>query len=619
VTVLHAPTEDALRLRLLGMQRNHSARLCPHGRNVAFLRTANDGPEVWLHTGAAERRLVAHPGETVADLRWTTDGGAVVYRRAEHGREAWRLSAVPLPGPDPVLIPAAGPVTDYWLGTSDPTAVVYACRVKGERLAQLFRASLADPGSAPVALPANPGVHRWLVDGDLRPRGGIVLAADGSAEVRLGDDPATARPVMSVDAASLPDFAVLRFSRDGSRLFVISSTGAATRRLVALTVDGPPVTVFEHPDLDLDSYPVAPDGVWFDPVSGEPDICSVMDQRLRYHFLTPGPPAAVAHVTATDEGSRLIVDRAADDRSWLIAEVHDRGPLRQYLYDTATGRTDHLMVNRPELLGVRLPGLENFCFEAGDGRPITGYAMRPLDPAPPYPTVVLVHGGPAGRDTWRFHAEAQYLASLGCLSLHVNYRGSRGFGTEFRQAGNGEWGGLMQQDLYDAVAHGVTTGLVDRRRVVFMGASYGGYAALLAACTRPDLVRGAIAISPPCDLVSFATTPPTYWRALAASLMRQILRRPDGRTIDRATLEDRSPAHALDSSCAPVLIAHGARDPRVPVRDVDAFVERATGLGNAVTYLRFTDEGHHVKSDRNREILFGEIKTFLERHNAGDR
>jgi dipeptidyl aminopeptidase/acylaminoacyl peptidase len=462
-------------------------------------------------------------------------------------------------------------------------------------------------------------VHRWLVDGRLRPRGGIVLAADGSAEVRLGEDAATARPVLSVDAASLPDFSVLRFSRDGSRLFVISSTGAATRRLVALSADGPPVTVFEHPELDLDSYPVAPDGVWFDPASGEPDICAVMDQRLRYHFLTPKPPAAVAYVTATDDGSRLLVDRDADDRAWLVAEVHDRGPLRHHLYHTATGRTEQLLVNRPELLGVRLPGLEDFCFDASDGRHLPGFAMRPLDSAPPYPTVVLVHGGPAGRDIWRFHAEAQYLASLGFLSLHVNYRGSRGFGTEFRQAGNGEWGGRMQQDLYDAVAHGAATGLVDPHRVVVMGASYGGYAALLAACTRPDLVRGAIAISPPCDLVSFATTPPTYWRALAASLLRQILRRPDGRTVDRATLESRSPAHVLDSSCAPLLVAHGARDPRVPVADVDAFVERATALGNAVTYLRFPDEGHHVKSDRNREILFGEIKTFLERYGAGDR
>lgn len=610
---------DAVRRHLLSLQQNHSARLSPDGWSVAHIRTTDDGPEVWLLQGDDARRLAAHPGDTVGDLRWTADSAVLLYRRAENGREAWGLTGIRVADLEPVQVAHEGSVTEYWLSVHEPTTLVHACRAPGSRRTELFRVDLADQEAVPTALAPNPGFHRWLVDGRLRPRGGIRLATGGSADVVLGADLDRACVVLHVDPDSLADFSVLRFSRDGERLFVIGSIGGSTRRLVALTADGRSTTVFAHPDLDLESYPVAPDGVWFDPVSGEPDLCSVMDQRLRHHFLAPAAPSTVTHLAVAPDHTRVVVDRSADDRTWLVAEVHDDGPMCQHLYHPATNRSEPVLVNRPELVGVRLPGLEDFCFNAGDGQRITGYAMRPLDATPPFPTVVLVHGGPAGRDTWRFHADAQYLASLGYLSLHVNYRGSRGFGAGFREAGNGEWGGRMQQDLYDAVAHGVAAGLVDRDRVAFMGASYGGYAALLAACAEPGLVRCAVAISPPCDLVSFATAPPKYWQPLAGSLLRQILLRPDGRIVDEATLAERSPAHVLGSSCAPLLVAHGVRDPRVPVADVDAFVERASALDVPVGYLRFPDEGHLVKANHNRESLFGEVQTFLEQHNAGNR
>ncbi len=538
MTVRAPAGSDTVRRGLLGLQQNHSARLSPDGRRVAYVHTVDGGPELWLHDGDEHRRIAAHPGDTVDDLRWTPDGTVLLYRHAEHGREHWRLAGVRLSDLGPVSLPGEGSVSEYWLHDTDPAALVYACRPAGSRRTELF---------------------------------------------------------------------------------VTSSAGGPTRRLLALTADGEPSTVFAHPDLDLESYPAAPDAVWFDPVSGEPDLCTVMDQRLRHHVLAPVPPRAVAHLAAAPGHARLVIDRSADDRTWLVAEVHDDGPMRQYRYHPATDRSDPVVVNRPELAGARLSGLDDLCFTAGDGRRITGYAMRPLDAEPPYPAVVLVHGGPAGRDTWRFHAEAQYLASLGYLSLHVNYRGSRGFGTEFREAGNGEWGGRMQQDLYDAVAHGVADGLVDPDRVAFLGSSYGGYAAMLAACARPDLVRCAVAISPLCDLVSFATAPSRYWRPLSGSLLRQVRRRPDGSTVDDAALAGRSPAHVLTASCAPLLVAHGVLDPRVPVAAVDAFVERAAALDVPVRYLRFPDEGHLVKSDHNRETLFGEVELFLERHDAHTR
>jgi dipeptidyl aminopeptidase/acylaminoacyl peptidase len=612
----HITDVTDLRRELLASERNTSPRLSPDARSVAFLRTVDEGPEIWLRTADhSEHRLASHHGDMVTDLRWTADSTMLLYRHTPRGREHWCLAAVRVDSAERVTL-AAGPVTEYWLARCDPAVVVYSRRVPGSPYSELFRIGLADSGAAGMLIAPNPGFHRWLVDGDLRPRGGTRLAEDGSVHLVLGDDLDTARTVLKIEAEEAADLSIQEFSRDGRRLFILTSYGATTRRLISVDSASATLTIiFADPHLDVESYPIAGEGAWFDPRTGEPDICAVMGQRLRYHALASSRREAAAHLATLADDVAVIVDRSADDSTWLVVYVHDDGPIAYHTFDPATGASQPLLVNRPELAGYRLARLEDFCFVASDGWELSGYAMRPLDGELPLPTVVMVHGGPAGRDMWRFHADAQYLASLGYLSLHVNYRGSRGFGVEFRQAGNGEWGGRMQQDLYDAVATGVSAGLVDPARVAFLGGSYGGYAALLAACTRPDLVRCAIAISAPCDLVSFVRNPPPYWQPLSILLRRQIQPYED-RQLDETALERRSPMHTLDRSCAPVLLAHGVRDPRVPVADADRFAARAGALGVPIRYLRFADEGHHVKSNANRATLFKNTEEFLEEHLA---
>ncbi|MEV4628442.1 prolyl oligopeptidase family serine peptidase [Micromonospora sp. NPDC049523] len=495
-----------MRRALLAPAYNSSPRLAPDGSAVAFVRNTDEGPELWLRTAAAdERRLAAHPGETIDDLRWTADGTMLVYRHSPSGRNEWSLAAArPTDtsgdGGDtgPARYGTPGPVTEYWLSRHDPTTAVYSCRRPGASGPELFRLSLnaSLDGGEPVLVAREQGFRQWFVDPTLQPRGGIRTGGDGSVEIVLGDRLETARGVLRIGAREADDLSVQAFSADGRRLFLLTSYDSKTRRLISIgSTSGATMTVFAHPTLDVDGYPIAGDGVWFEPATGLPDICAVTDQRLRYHALNPAKQQAVGRLAATGTGSAVIVDRSADDRTWLIGQVRDDGPVAYHVFEPTTGRSEPLFLDRPDLADYQLPKLEDFIFVAGDGRELTGYAMRPVYHRLPLPTVVVVHDGPTDRESWRFHAEAQYLASLGYLSLHINHRGSRGFGVEFRRAGNHEYGGRMQQDLYDAVAHGVQSGLVDRDRVAFFGTSYGGHAALLAAYTRSDLVRCAVALS----------------------------------------------------------------------------------------------------------------------------
>jgi dipeptidyl aminopeptidase/acylaminoacyl peptidase len=610
--------DQGLRRALLGPELNLCPRMSPDGRVIAFLRTCENGQELWLrHSDGCERFVVGLPGELACDLRWTADGSALALRRAQRGRESWQLSVLSLANLELIDLPSPGPVTEYWLSSSDPDALAMCCRSAGTRRLEVFLADLARPGAEPTAMSPNPGFYQWLVDGDLHQRGGIRLRPDGSAQVMLGDRPDTARKVLTVGRNAVADLSVQQFSRDGERLFLLTSQDSASRRLVAIEArTGVIATVFEHPRLDIAGYPITRDGVWFNPDSGLPDIYSVIDQRLIYHTQDRRLRRALDHLRATDNFSPLIIERGAGDRVWLVVYVRDDGPIDYRFFDPETGRSRSQLVNRPDLTGRRLPKLGDFFFTASDGRRLAGYFMRPLGSAGPLPTVMLVHGGPAGRDYWRFNSDAQYLALLGYQTLHINYRGSCGFGARFRLAGHGEWGGRMQQDLYDAVDQGIAEGIVDPRRVAFMGSSYGGYAALLSGCTRQDLARCVIAISAPCDLASLALRPSAYWSPLAVQVRRQVTARQAGPDLDEAELMRRSPSHLLRRSSAPVMLVHGARDPRVAVSEIDGFAARAQELGIPLRYLRFDDEGHQVKSAANRITMFAAIEEFLEEHFA---
>ncbi|MCC8242782.1 S9 family peptidase [Saccharothrix luteola] len=613
------PISPVLRSALRALETNTSPRLSPDGTAVVFVRRTGSGDAVCVMTSVADGpgpvRLVAtYEDGAVRDPRWTPDGRWLTFLHAPRGRETWALTAYHLDA-DQVVPVATGPVTEYWPGDA---GVVYSAREPGSRVTRLWHVDLDDP--RPVLLDEpNPGYHRWLVDRQSRPRGGVRLGRDGASTVVVRASGGARETTIPIEPDAVADLAVPGFNADGTTLYLLTSTDAPTRRLLGIDTETGEITeIARHDELDLAGYPIGPDGVWFDPITATPDLCAVFGERFQQLPLTSRMAEKVAavagHLGAADGAEPLILDRDATDEVWLVCVVHDDGPLEYVRCRPATGEHATLLVNRPDLPRGELPELTSFCYRATDGKPIVGYRLAPRDaPAEPAATVVMVHGGPAARDYWRFHADAQYLALLGLTSLHLNFRGSRGFGREFRRAGLGEWGGAMQQDLYDGVAHGVASGLVDQDRVGFFGSSYGGYAALVAATTRPDLVRYAIAISPQCDLVRLATRSPAFFSPIAGSLSRQILGAVPREDADEV-LRERSPRHRLTEDCPPLFIAHGVRDPRIPVDEVDEFVAAARDLGVDVTYLRFDDEGHQVTSNRNRAVLFDHIQSFVESH-----
>jgi len=135
--------------------------------------------------------------------------------------------------------------------------------------------------------------------------------------------------------------------------------------------------------------------------------------------------------------------------------------------------------------------MEPVTIRARDGLALVSYLSRPRgsSPADRLPMVLLVHGGPWARDLWGLHPDHQWLANRGYAVLSVNFRGSTGFGKSFVNAGDREWAGKMHDDLIDAVDWAVAQGIADPARVAIMGASYGGYSALVGVTFTPESLR----------------------------------------------------------------------------------------------------------------------------------
>jgi dipeptidyl aminopeptidase/acylaminoacyl peptidase len=254
------------------------------------------------------------------------------------------------------------------------------------------------------------------------------------------------------------------------------------------------------------------------------------------------------------------------------------------------------------LLAHTLASMEPIVFAARDGLEIHGYLTLPAGVEPrSLPTVLLVHGGPWWRDRWGYDASVQWLANRGYAVLQVNFRGSIGYGKEFLNAGNLEWAGAMRTDLLDARDWAVARGYADPERIGIFGGSYGGYAVLAALTFTPEAFSCGVDVVGPSNLNTFLAAIPPYWQQLRSTITRRM-------GEDPAFLDAQSPIHRAGEVRAPLLIAHGANDPRVKQHESDQIVATLRAKGIPVTYVVFDNEGHDFADPANNKTLGGRVQ-----------
>jgi dipeptidyl aminopeptidase/acylaminoacyl peptidase len=229
--------------------------------------------------------------------------------------------------------------------------------------------------------------------------------------------------------------------------------------------------------------------------------------------------------------------------------------------------------------------------------------------------VLLVHGGPWGRDYWGFDPLHQLLANRGYAVLSVNFRGSAGFGKKFLNAGNLQWSKTMHDDLLDAVAWAVDANITQADQVCIAGGSYGGYATLVGLAMTPEVFRCGVDIVGPSNLITLLASIPDYWAPEIATFHGRIgnPETPEG----KALLVAASPLTHAANITKPLLIAQGANDPRVKQAESEQIVAAMKQAGLPVSYVLFPDEGHGFSRPENNIAFFAVMEAFLSAHLGG--
>ena len=250
-------------------------------------------------------------------------------------------------------------------------------------------------------------------------------------------------------------------------------------------------------------------------------------------------------------------------------------------------------------------------YKSSDGLEITGYLTLPVGKdGKNLPTVILVHGGPKGpRDNWGYNSIAQFLANRGYAVLQPNFRASGGYGKKFLNAGDLQWGKLMQDDITWGVKYLISNGTSNKDKVAIMGGSYGGYATLAGLAFTPNLYACGVDIVGPSNIFTLLESVPAYWESGRAFLYGMV---GDPNTeAGKKLIHDASPIFSAEKIVRPLLIIQGANDPRVKKAEAEQIVVALRNKGKQVSYLLADDEGHGFAKPVNNMAMFAETEKFL--------
>ena len=275
-----------------------------------------------------------------------------------------------------------------------------------------------------------------------------------------------------------------------------------------------------------------------------------------------------------------IASRSRDGATLVVSNQGPHDPGTYYLIKD--GKLVDIGSQQPLFASENLADMEFVKYSARDGRKLFAYVTKPKG-EPPFPLIVLPHGGPQARDFGGYDKWAQLLANYGYLVIQPQYRGSTGFGASLRQAAfeeGGQEGGKMQDDKDDAALYLVKRGLADKDRMAMFGWSYGGYAAAVAASRTPQLYQ--------CTVAGAGVFDPVLQ-------FRYDRRGASGEILDRYIAYEAKSIKPVDEVAkvnVPMLIVHGVVDRRVLIDHATKYVKLLEEHDKPYKYVRLEGADH---------------------------
>jgi dipeptidyl aminopeptidase/acylaminoacyl peptidase len=625
-TAADAPPPILDRDLFFGDPQYTNASISPDGAFIAFVKPYRDVRNVWVK-GIDEPFDAARP--VTADQRpvtgyfWSRDGKYVLYVQDKGGNENFHVYAVD-PAAEPEAdsgVPPARNLTPVEgarafiqsVPRDKPGEIIVGLNDRDPSLFDIYRVDIAS-GERELILENNMNLGGMLFDDQGKARLAVQQVPGGGTRVlRVDGDDMTA----VYDVAANETAAPVQVHPDGKRIWMITNKGA--------DVDLAQLVLFDPETGEVEPFESDPDGrvdfggAMFHPATDELMATFYIGDRLRIYPKNDETKKDLEILREKlPDGELGLSGMTADASIWLVSVSRDVDPGSVYVYRRETGDVDLLYRSRPELPSEHLAEMKPVRYTARDGMEIPAYLTLPKGVEPTnLPVVLHPHGGPWARDNWGYNPYVQFLANRGYAVLQPNFRSSTGYGKAFVDAGDHEWGtGAMQHDLTDGVQWLIDQGIADPERVCIFGGSYGGYATLAGVTFTPDLYACAVPYVAPSSLITLIESFPAYWRPFLENSWFLRVGDPE-EAAERGDLDARSPINHIDAIRVPLLVVHGANDPRVTQPESDRLVAAMRDKGLPVEYIVAPDEGHGFRAPANRKALAVAVEQFFAKHLGG--
>jgi dipeptidyl aminopeptidase/acylaminoacyl peptidase len=604
---------------LFGNPTRFQGRLSPDGKLMSFRAPLDGVMNLWVGERgdfSSVRAITSDTGRGIPSHFWALDSQHVLYIQDQGGDENWHLYSVDLASGETLdLTPYEGTQAQMIAQSEKaPGVVIVGMNDRDPQWHDVYRVDLAT--GERTLLAQNDGFAAISVDNELNVRMAAKPQQDGGMEMQMmtenGWEPYFEFPFEDAQTSGL-----VGFDAENDGIYLLDSRGRNTAALLHMNLADQATTVV----AESDKADIA--AVLIDPRSHTPFAYAVDLIRPEWHAIHLEYKEVIEKFNAQLPGGSQVLAQSLDNRFWtVVTDDSDRSQVYQ-VFDAQTAELSELFVTNPKLNEQTLAKMHGVIIPSRDGMDLVSYLTLPVESDPdgdgrpenPVPMVMLVHGGPWGRDSYGYSSTVQWLANRGYAVLQVNFRSSTGFGKEFLNAGNEEWAGSMHNDLLDGKNWAVEQGVTTAGQVAIMGGSYGGYATLVGLTFTPDEFACGVDIVGPSNLTTLLASIPPYWESYRRILANAV---GDPETEKgQSMLKDRSPLTHVGNITKPLLIGQGANDPRVKQAESDQIVEAMKARDIPVTYVLYPDEGHGFRKPENNLSFYAVAEAFLAECQGG--
>lgn len=598
-------------------------QLSPDGKWISFMKEYNGIMNIWVKEFDApfeKAKPLTNNERPIGGYFWTADGKYIVFVKDKGGDENYHVFAVdPKDEAKDGGVPESRDLTPnekvraliYQVSKKDPDVMMIGLNDRDPAFHDLYKLEISS-GKLTKIFENTDKISGWYFDWDEKLRLASKTLDNGSSQILKVEEGNKFTPIYETNI--LEESYVTGWSKDNSKVYLVSNKGD--------DVNFSALYLMDLESLKIEKVESDPKGkvdfgyAVFSDVTNELLLTGYFNEREERYWKNKTWEDAHTFLEKKFPGREITMGSSTkDEKKFMVTTYGDKYVPEVYFFNIDTRELIFQYTPRPKLKKYEehLCEMKPISYKSSDDLVIPAYLTMPkYKTSKKLPLLVIPHGGPWARDNWGYDPFAQFMANRGFVVLQPNFRSSTGYGKEFLNAGNMQWGMKMQDDITWGVKHLIKKGIVDEKKVAIMGGSYGGYATLAGVTYTPDVYACGVDIVGPSNLFTLLGSIPAYWESFRKVLYKRM---GDPNTEEgKAILKKESPLFFAKNIKSPLMVIQGANDPRVKQAEADQIVIALRDLGTDVEYILAEDEGHGFRKPNNRMAMFAAAEKFLAKY-----